>query len=306
MRKFGGTWSETKLDCVESYVAAYLKVMQKMQWWDLHYVDAFAGSGTQALKTAPAKTAAALELDSFFGDESERSDTEEFLVGSAMRALAASSKSTRPFDHFLFVDADEQSCRELDATVRSGFPTLRKKVAVLCEDANVAIGRYIADTDWARVRAVVFLDPFGLEVSWDIVGRLAGTGACDVWYLFPLGGVIRMVTNDGQVRDSWRTRLDRVFGTSDWYGEFYRPSGQQSLLGDEQDGLLRQASPGHVVDYIKQRLRTVFPVVSNAGILRNGKGAPLFALVLGVSSQSEAAQQTALRIANHIVKGLGQ
>lgn len=306
VRKFGGTWSESKLDCVESYVAAYLNVMQKKQWWALHYVDAFAGSGMQALKTAPAKTAAALELDSFFGDESERADTEEFLVGSAMRALAASSKSTRPFNRFLFVDADEPSCEALESAVLSDFPTLREKVTVLCEDANVAIGRYIADNDWTKVRAVVFLDPYGLEVSWDTVGRLAGTRACDVWYLFPLGGVIRMMTNNGQVRGSWKMRLDRVFGTPDWYGEFYRPSGQQSLLGDEQDGLFKDASTGHVVEYIRRRLQTIFPVVSNAGILRNGKGAPLFALVLGVSSNSETAQKTALRIANHIVKGLGQ
>jgi len=46
--------------------------------------------------------------------------------------------------------------------------------------------------------------------------------------------------------------------------------------------------------------------VSNAGILMNNKGAPLFALVLGVSSPSMAAQKAALRIANHLVKDLNQ
>jgi hypothetical protein len=90
------------------------------------------------------------------------------------------------------------------------------------------------------------------------------------------------------------------------YREFYRPSGQQSFLEGEQGGLFKDASTGHVVDYIRERLQTIFPVVSNAGILRNGKGAPLFALVLGVSSRSSAAQKIALEIADHLVRGLGR
>jgi len=51
MTTFGGPWSRLKLDCVESYAVAYLKVMQQ-QNWSLHYVDAFAGQGRQQLKLA--------------------------------------------------------------------------------------------------------------------------------------------------------------------------------------------------------------------------------------------------------------
>jgi three-Cys-motif partner protein len=306
MRQFGGTWSETKLDCVERYLAAYLRVMQKQLQYSLHYVDAFAGRGKQALKIAAGLSAEAVELESFFGDESERADTREFLVGSAIRALAASSKSTRSFDRFVFMDTDESSCEELESIISSDYAQLRHAVSVLCHDANGALDEYVARNNWAKVRAVVFLDPFGLEASWETIGRLAVTGACDVWYLFPLGGVMRMMTNNGQVPDAWRRRLDRVFGTPDWYDEFYRPSGQQSLLEDGQGGVLKDASTQHVVDYIRQRLQSVFPAVSNAGILRNGKSAPLFALVLGVSSRSHAAQRAALNIANHLVKDLGQ
>jgi three-Cys-motif partner protein len=190
--------------------------------------------------------------------------------------------------------------------IQSDFPEIRETVKVICSDANAALDDYIGTVDWARTRALVFLDPYGLEVGWDLITRLAGTGACDVWYLFPLGGVIRMMTNDGLVPNTWRARLDRVFGTDEWYDEFYRPSGQRSLFGDEQERLSKNASTEHVVDYIRQRLQTIFPAVSNAGILRNGKGAPLFALVLGVSNTSAAAQKVALGIANHLVKDLNQ
>ena len=306
MRKFGGSWSESKLDCVEGYAHSYLRVMQKQHWCTLDYVDAFAGRGKQALKSGTGADAEVRELDSFFGDESERVDTEEFLIGSAIRALRASVRSSRPFDRFIFIDADQPSCIELESVIQSEFAEIRDTVEVIFSDADAALGNYISKIDWSSTRALVFLDPYGLQVGWDLIKRLARTGACDVWYLFPLGGVIRLMTKDGHVPDTWRARLDRVFGTDKWYEEFYRPSGQQSLFGDEQKRFSKNASTEHVVDFIRQRLRTIFPTVSNAGILRNSKGAPLFALVLGVSNPRSTAQKAALSIANHLVKDLSQ
>ncbi|MBS3973933.1 MAG: hypothetical protein KGZ89_03590 [Actinobacteria bacterium] len=207
MKKFGGSWSESKLDCVENYTRAYLKVMEKQHWCRLNYVDAFAGWGKQALKAGIANP----DMEGFFGDESERAATEAFLVGSPIRAL-----------------------------------------------------------------------------------------------LFPLGGVIRMMTKNGQIPDSWIAHLDRLFGTHDWYEEFYRPSPQQALFDMDDEALMKEASTRQVVDYVRKRLSTEFAAVSNAGVLRNSKGAPLFALVLGVSSTSPAAQKAALSIANHLVKDLSQ
>jgi three-Cys-motif partner protein len=305
MRKFGGSWSESKLDCVENYARSYLKVMQKQYWYTLYYVDAFAGRGKQALKSCTNTGAGLQESYSFFGDETDRADTEEFLAGSAIRALRASKVESRPFDKFLLIDNDKASCRELETAIQSEFSEMSGKVNVICNDAKPALDNYINTIDdWRHTRALVFLDPFGLEVDWDLIVRLARTGACDVWYLFPLGGVTRMMTRDGQIPDSWKTRLDRVFGTKEWYNEFYKPKQQLSLIEDEEEKLSKNASTDHVVNFIRMRLQTIFPAVSDAGILRNGRGAPLFALILGVSSSSSKAQNAALRIANHLVKDL--
>lgn len=302
MRKFGGTWSESKLDCVENYARAYLQVMQNQRWYTLDYVDAFAGRGKQALKSAAMDSVS----EAFFGDQSERSDTEEFLVGSAIRALSASAVSARPFDRFLFIDADEPSCVELRSVVRSDFPGIELTVTVTCDDANTALEDYVDSVDWSGTRSLVFLDPYGLEVDWSLIQKLAATGGCDVWYLFPLGGVIRMMTNSGEIPDYWSARLDRLLGTHDWYEEFYKPDPQQSLFETDTEARLKNASTHHVVGYIRSRLGTVFAAVSDAGVLRNSKGAPLFALVLGVSNPSLAAQRAALGIANHLVKDLSQ
>ena len=36
-------------------------------------------------------------------------------------------------------------------------------------------------------RAVLFLDPYGMEVEWDTMVAIAKTQAIDLWILFPLG-----------------------------------------------------------------------------------------------------------------------
>lgn len=303
MREFGGTWSESKLNCIEDYARSYLRVMQRQEWCSLNYVDAFAGRGTQALKSYSIQ---ADTSQSLIGDETQRADAEKFLVGSAIRALKASLGSTRPFNKFLFIDADRSSCADLEQTVQTEFPSIQHTVQVVCDDAHDALGNYVDSTDWKKTRALVFLDPYGLDVEWSLIERLAATKACDVWYLFPLGGVIRMMTKDGEMPASWEGRLNRVFGTGDWADEFYKTNPQQSLLSIEDPLRLRDVSTTHVIEYIRARLIEVFAAVSNAGVLYNSKGSPLFALVLGVSNPSLAARRAALSIANHLIKGLNQ
>ena len=98
------------------------------------------------------------------------------------------------------------------------------------------------------------------------------------------------------------TSVDGLFGTNEWYAEFY-PTTQGSLL-DEVGVPLKDASTDHVVTYVRARLATVFSAVSTAGVLRNSRRAPLFALVLGVANPGKSAQQAALRIGNHLVNSL--
>jgi three-Cys-motif partner protein len=302
MREFGGTWSESKLDCVENYARSYLQVMQKQDWCSLHYVDAFAGRGRQALSAVGGGTDT---TGAFFEEPSERVDADEFLVGSAIRALRASSGSVRSFDRFHFIDADPSSCSELQERVRLEFPNLERSVNVVCGDANGELNDYVDTVDWKKTRALVFLDPYGLDVDWGLIERLAATRACDVWYLFPLSGVVRMMKKTGNIPLAWEAGLDRVFGTHDWSAEFYKPNPQQSLLALDVN-LVRDASSDDVVAFLRSRLSTAFAAVSKAGILRNSKGSPLFALVLGVSNPSRGARTTALRIANHLVEELNK
>ena len=79
-QKFGGNWTEEKLNIFTSYLDAYLIALQNQKFKKI-YIDAFAGTG-----------------------EIETSDGGQYLVGSAKRALASEKK----FDHYYFIEADSQ------------------------------------------------------------------------------------------------------------------------------------------------------------------------------------------------------
>ena len=81
------------------------------------------------------------------------------------------------------------------------------------EDAN----EYLKDLcrkNWKSHRALVFLDPYGMQVDWKTIESIAQTQAIDLWILFPLGTVNRLLKRNGEIRPPLRARLDLLFGES--------------------------------------------------------------------------------------------
>jgi hypothetical protein len=303
MTTFGGPWSRLKLDCVESYAVAYLKVMQQ-QNWSLHYVDAFAGQGRQQLKLVASNSDSQSENQASFEflDQAEDQARYEFLEGSALRALKVSNEATRGFDRFVFIEASRMAKEKLAQRALVEWPAQAAKIQLLKDDANDAIADYVKNTNWAKTRALVFLDPFGLQVRWRTIEELAQTRACDVWYLFPIGGVIRMLPSSGQMDPMWEVKLDTLFGTTDWREAFYADNIQGDLFGDASR--IKNANETKILSYIKDRMRSVFAGISDFAILRNSMGYPMFALLMGVTNPSPRAVSSALRISNHLISNL--
>jgi three-Cys-motif partner protein len=303
MTTFGGPWSRLKLDCVESYAVAYLKVMQQ-QNWSLHYVDAFAGQGRQQLKLVASNSDSQSENQASFDflDQAEDQARYEFLEGSALRALKVSIEATRGFDRFVFIEASRMAKEKLAQRALVEWPAQAAKIQLLKDDANDAIADYVKKTNWAKTRALVFLDPFGLQVRWRTIEELAQTRACDVWYLFPIGGVIRMLPSSGQMDPMWEVKLDTLFGTTDWREAFYADNKQGDLFGDASR--IKNANETKILSFIKKRMQTVFAGISNFAILRNSMGYPMFALLMGVTNPSPRAVSSALRISNHLIANL--
>jgi three-Cys-motif partner protein len=151
--------------------------------------------------------------------------------------------------------------------------------------------------DWSKHRAVVFLDPFGMQVSWSTVERIAATEAIDLWVLFPLGiGANRMLAGSAErILEGWAETLTDVFGTEKWKDEFYES--QETLFGSKEKKVVDMKG---IANFYVNRLRGTFAkVAENPRLLFNSRGNPMYMLCFAASNPEAA--DTAVDIAGHIL-----
>jgi|WetSurMetagenome_2_1015567.scaffolds.fasta_scaffold293415_2 three-Cys-motif partner protein len=78
--RFGGGWTQIKLDVLEKYLSAYVTALKNKQF-ELLYIDAFAGTGEVTTKSGsgePIDGSAKIALGTS-GDESARRLSRSFL-----------------------------------------------------------------------------------------------------------------------------------------------------------------------------------------------------------------------------------
>jgi len=287
---FGGDWTEQKLEILRKYLSAYSTIMNKYRdKFRYAYIDVFAGTGYRTLKQEE-------NTDQLlFPELAEPEQT--FLDGSARVAL----KVTPLFDQYMFVEKQEARYNEL-LKLKAEFPALEDRIRVENADANQFLGKLLNMT-WTRNRAVLFLDPFGMQVSWTTIEAIAKTKAIDMWYLFPLGiGVNRLLKKDGQISEKWRERLDSIFGERAWFDAFYQVSTQTGLFGEEVQ-TIKTSDFDTISRYFVQRLKSVFSgVAENPRLLYNSRNNPLFLFCF--ASANERGATTAIKIAEDILEKL--
>jgi three-Cys-motif partner protein len=282
---FGGRWTLLKLDLVAKYLQLYVTAL-KNQPFNLIYVDAFAGTGY---------------LDSLDPEAQRLLDIPE--LRSSLRGSAQNALTVEPsFHRYVFVDKDRKHCAELGRMVSERFAALEKRVKVACREANDYLGefcRWMGDLD----RAVLFLDPYGLQVKWKTVEAIAASQKIDMWYLFPLGiAVNRLLRRDAQIREAERRILDRLLGETDSYRRFYQPVEELNLFGETQTALEKR-SMTMIAEYFHGRLASVFAAVAkDYRFLYNSRNNPLFVLYFAVANPSPAAQKPALKFARYVLK----
>ncbi len=253
---FGGNWTEIKLARLRAYLNAYRNVFIKQSYFTTWYVDAFAGTGSRSEGTST--------YGCFDSDEAEIDpDTSQYFDGSAKIALGLDS----PFHRYLFIEKSRSRVDELRGMIADQYPSLVVRCEFRQQDANSALSAWIQERNWTKERAVVFLDPYGMQVEWQTVKLLGETKAIDLWYLFPLG-VARLLTRDGNIDGSWQNRLDLLFGTGGWREHFYKTSVEQGLFG-EFEVTKRDAKVKTIQAYIESRLKTSFSAVAPREALNN-------------------------------------
>lgn len=293
--KFGGDWTEAKLNTLRKYLSAYTTALQYKPRPESRftkvYIDAFAGTGYRTSVLSDPTGAAELP----FPDLAEAAP-QALLDGSARIALKASPE----FEQYVFIERHAGRCAELH-NLKTEFPTLAPRIVVKQGEANAQIQALCRTTNWHSHRAVMFLDPYGMQVDWQTVEAVAKTHAIDLWLLVPLGiGMNRILTRSGDIPSEWRTALDRFLGTPDWYDAFYAVDQDQLLLGFDDEPRRVKASMEVMAKFFVDRLRTIFPGVAEPGVLRNSANCPLYLFCFAAGN--ERGKDPALRIANHILK----
>jgi len=217
--EFGGAWTQQKLEALGKYLRAYTKIFKKnprAQFYFISYVDAFAGTGTLRIRELGALADLIPEL---------RKTEEEFRKGSARRALEIEPA----FDEF--IEKSARKCKEL-AGIAASLPS--RNIRIVNGDANSALLKWCKELNPRRERAVVFLDPFGASVTWEVISALGRTHAVDLWVLFPYSAINRMLVRNRKPPKAWADRLTAVLGTTVWEKAFYSATAFRSLLDPTQ------------------------------------------------------------------------
>lgn len=281
---FGGSWSGQKLIVLGDYLKAYTTALKNTPF-RLEYIDGFAGSGTrEVIPPTPGE----------LFDDVLAADEANYRHGSPLIALG----NDPPFDRFIFIERDSASIEKLKKQVAADYPARSSQVTYKKGGANAVLKEHIASTDWRYRRAVAFLDPFALHVSWATIELIAKTKSIDMWLLFPAMAVNRMLARDGDISEAWSNKLNDTFGSGDWKEVFYVKQ-QTDLFGNVGTSKVTQVFKA-LSEYVTRRLDLVFEaVVDSPLLLCNSTGSPLFLLCFG--SGSPRGAEIAKRIASHII-----
>ena len=265
-----GRWSIRKLDMLTAYARGYAVVMNAQKtdrnvrgtaWLRAYYyVDAFAGPGI-ALNKNDAEVA-------------------EYIEGSPSRILSIDPK----FDHMWLIDRNSSRARRLGRTLEAAGAQTARFTVQGGVDANAYI-RTLVDRLASDERALVFLDPYGLQVEWGTITLLAATRKVDILINFSLMGVLRNLRRVGGPSLGVRNLLSRVMKSTAWIEELYVP---QARLWDDPVAVRGQLAASVVAERYEADLREVFAAVSPPAVMTNSKGGPIYALVFA-SQNTRAA-----------------
>lgn len=291
--RFGGNWTDQKLECVRKYLSAYTTIMSK-QSFRFAYIDAFAGTGYR-------ETESDEDPNELMFPDLVSSEVVSFHDGSARNALEVKP----PFMKYVFIEKNINRYAKLlelkkEFLLKAEFS--EDMIECVPGDANEYL-KDLREKNWKIHRALVFLDPYGMQVEWQTIEVIAQTQAIDLWILFPVGTVNRLLKNDGEIRPALQARLDMFFGEHAWYDVFYQLAKEISLFGEEEKWQKTGDIFATIEEYFIERLQGIFAgVAPNPLILRNSKNVPLYLLCFAAGNQRGAP--IAVKIAQQILEGM--
>jgi three-Cys-motif partner protein len=245
-----GRWSLEKLELLRKYLASYLAILGKQPWCEgYEYIDAFAGSGRPKTR-----------------------DAQRYVDGSPRVAL-----SLQPaFTQYHFIEQSYWRVKKLTQLIPE-FPD--RNITIYHGDSNSIIKeKILPQLPWdSRKRAFAFVDPFGMQMDWQTMERLAEIRTVEIILNFPAMAINRSVrrSHPERLSEARKQRLDRFWGAREWMVDLFEED--QTLFGPEKvKRKMTGKESGHV---FKGRLEEIFPHCTNPILIANSKGAPLYCLM---------------------------
>jgi three-Cys-motif partner protein len=279
-QKFGNRDTAKKQGVVVSYLAAYLRVMSK-QRFHLSYVDAFAGCGARI----------------------DAAESETLQTGFTFESPAPKPKVGTALDRYVFGDLNGRHLKALAERIADLGASGEEipETQLLKADANELVQR---ECEWLAGhpmrRAVMFLDPYGMQVEWRTLEVIAGCMKIDLWLLLPTGiAVNRILPWKRAQHPFWAERMDAFYGSTGWRDALLTTD--RDLLGVERQA--RSSDLSGIVRFTMSRLETLFGdgLYPHALALRTGRHQS-YHLVFAASSKDKNARNIAKGIAGHLMR----
>ena len=269
------------------YLQAYTTAL-KNQPFQLMYIDAFAGRGYRAVRQKGETVHGFFSLPQMTA----------LAKGSARRALEVDPA----FDHYIFIEANPGRFHEL-VQLEEDFASMRDCLTFKNQEANAAIAKICRDTDWRRTRAVLFLDPYGMQVNWTTIQAIGAVRHIDLWYLFPVGTVQRLLQREGRISAGWETALDRFWATRAGEPSSTRRSVNRRSSAIEhgrvRSPIYRRSSAMYASAFSRLSAAVLHEVLCSYVTL---KAAACICFFLHAVIRSPKAHGLALKIAQHVLK----
>ena len=276
-----GPWAREKLACLGKYLQAYTTILRKQKFKGYFYVDAFAGPGSLKVRKQESDPAqqSLLEMAAYAADDA---DEEQYIAGSPRIAL----EIEHPFTDYVFIEKDDVRIGELCALKRE-HESPSKRIHIRTGDCNDYLRRLLRRNhgQWRHWRGVVFLDPFGMQVPWNTIVAFGETKAIEVFINFPVGMAIqRLLKRRGDFTAKERNKLDRYFGTGEWFDLLYQK--REGLFGEY---VVKDTNTGDtLVRWYCKRLEEAFGYVSSAREIQSQTGRPLYYLIFAGPNKTGA------------------
>jgi len=262
-----GIWSELKLEIIEKYGTAYTNAFTRLgSGLRKYYIDGFCGAGVHRSKR-----------------------TGQDVEGSPARAL----KIKPPFDGFYFIDMNADKTSYLQ-NVKGN----RADIEIHTGDTNPYLKQLLPTIRYSEYkRALCLLDPYGLQLDWEVMQLAGQSKTVDMFLNFPIMDMNRNAIwrNPDKAGKDGVERMNRFWGDNSWRNIAYAPSKQQSLFFEPDT---EKQDNETIVTAFRERLKKVggFSCVPEPLPMKNKTNAVVYYLILA------SANATAGKIIESIFK----